>query len=58
MLYLKLETWYKIEIITSETPFKVMTTDNAHVTGLDIRLRDWFAIYRLYKSIFADVKIS
>ena len=29
MLYLKLETCYKVEIITSETPYKVMTTDNA-----------------------------
>ena len=29
MLYLKLKAWYKVQIITSETPFKIMTTDNA-----------------------------
>ena len=29
ILYLKLKTWYKVEIVTSETRFKLMTTDNA-----------------------------
>ena len=41
MLYLKFETWYKVEVITSKTPYKVMITDNAidQVHDYDIGLQ-------------------